>query len=170
VNSLTKCLFAKLRTDYRENYLHEEVQNDTILHILRMRIKSISATSGPPIGPVLGQYGIPISKFCSEFNERTQIYNGYVHVFVTLYHYADGNFSFDIFAPTSSIFLRRAAQLNRCCGTQLRMRGGLLTPYLFYEAVVYKFMHTEESEIISFYSRLRSGLGTLRSMGISFIF
>jgi hypothetical protein len=82
VYGCTSFLFSKLRPDFREQYVALDIENDTVIHIIRLRIKSMSATSGPPIGPVLGQYAIPISKFCSEFNERTKVYNENVEVFV----------------------------------------------------------------------------------------
>jgi len=88
-----------------------------IYQIVRLRIKSGSATSGPPIGPVLGQYAIPISKFCTEFNDRTvEFFKSGTVVFVTLYYYVDGSYSFDLRAPILSICLRTAARIDKGIG------------------------------------------------------
>jgi large subunit ribosomal protein L11 len=101
--------------DYREKYRQPIVLSkaSVIKQILRLRIKSVSATSGPPIGPVLGQYAIPISKFCTEFNERSAIFHDAVEVFVTLYNYEDGSYTFDVAIPISSICFRRAATIRK---------------------------------------------------------
>lgn len=157
---------AKLRPHYRDRYFELEIENDTILHIIRLRIKSMSATSGPPIGPVLGQYAIPISKFCSEFNERTTIFHEGVEVFVTLYHYADGTFSFDLYTPVTSICLRRAAGLLRGYGVQPTRLRGLITPYMLFEAVSYRISHSGGLTYLTGLSAITQGIGTARSMGL----
>lgn len=157
---------AKLRPDYRDRYFDLEIENDTILHIIRLRIRSMSATSGPPIGPVLGQYAIPISKFCSDFNERSTLFNDGVDVFVTLFHYADGTYSFDMFTAVTSICLKRAAGLSRGYGSQpLRLRG-IITPYLLFEAVSYKISHSGGLKYITGETAVSQGVGTALSMGL----
>jgi large subunit ribosomal protein L11 len=131
-----------------------------------MRIKSMSATSGPPIGPVLGQYAIPISKFCAEFNERTTMYNEGVDVFVTLYHFADGTYSFDLYAPVSGTCFKRAAGIERSIGRKKRIRNGLLTPYMFFEAVMYKCVHDGGLGERTLESLMSQHMGTIHSIGM----
>lgn len=165
----TSPILSKLRPDFREQYVALEIENETVIHIIRLRIKSMSATSGPPIGPVLGQYAIPISKFCSEFNERTKVYNEGVEVFVTLYHFADGNYMFDLSTPVSSMCFKRAAGIKRGFGKQMKMGGGFLTPYMFFEAVLYKALHDGGFGENAIHSTVSKGLGSLRSIGINII-
>ena len=165
----TLSLLSKLRPDFREQYVALEVENETIIHIIRLRIKSMSATSGPPIGPVLGQYAIPISKFCSEFNERTKVYNSDVDVFVTLYHFADGTYMFDLSTPVCSMCFKRAAGINRGFGKQMKIGGGFVTPYMFFEAVLYKVVHGGGFGEHGIQSTVSKGLGSLRSIGINLV-
>ena len=155
-----------MRPDIREQYVAAEIENTTVVHVLRMRIKSMSATSGPPIGPVLGQYAIPISRFCTEFNERSAVYNEGVELFVTLYHFADGTYSFDIYAPVSSTCFKRAACIERSMGTKQRIGNGVLTPYMFFEAVMYKCLHDGGLGERTLVSVLSQHMGTLNSIGM----
>lgn len=164
-----KLLLARLRPDIREQFVEDEINDNTVVHILRMRIKSMSATSGPPIGPVLGQYAIPISKFCTEFNDRSSIYNEGVDVFVTLYHYYDGTYSFDLYAPVSATCFKRAAGIHRSFGDKQTLWNGILTPYMFLEAVMYKCLHDGGLGERSMHSVLSQNLGTLRSIGMTII-
>ncbi len=111
---------VKLRMSHVTPYRTEEDTPGQIHQIVRLRIKSGSATSGPPIGPVLGQYAIPISKFCTEFNERTiEFFKEGVAVFVTLYYLVDGSYYFTIALPISSICFCRAARIRRSSGVPL---------------------------------------------------
>ena len=42
-----------------------------IIAKIKLLITAGKVTSAPPIGPILGQYGINIIKFCKEINEKT---------------------------------------------------------------------------------------------------
>ena len=39
--------------------------------LVKMNIPAGQATPAPPIGPALGQHGVPLMEFCKEFNART---------------------------------------------------------------------------------------------------
>lgn len=43
---------------------------------LKLTLEAGKATSNPPVGPLLGQYGININLFCKEYNNKTQKYIG----------------------------------------------------------------------------------------------
>lgn len=149
----------------------DSITKDKIKSILRMRIKSMSATSGPPIGPVLGQFGIPISKFCSEFNERSNVFNEGVYVFVTLYLFHDGHYSFDMSVTFSSLLFKRAANLDKGSGLPgipPHKCKGVITPYLLFEAILYKAQQNDDLfGPHSVKACCLRGVGTLRSLGIN---
>jgi large subunit ribosomal protein L11 len=108
---------VKLRMSHFTPYRTDEETPGQIQQIVRLRIKSGSATSGPPIGPVLGQYAIPISKFCTEFNERTlEFFKSGVEVFVTLHYLVDGSYCFTILLPITSICFSRAVRITQSTG------------------------------------------------------
>lgn len=43
---------------------------------LKLNLDAGKATANPPVGPILGQYGININSFCKEYNNKTQQYLG----------------------------------------------------------------------------------------------
>lgn len=43
---------------------------------LKLNLEAGKATPNPPVGPMLGQYGLNINSFCKEYNNRTQPYIG----------------------------------------------------------------------------------------------
>ncbi|MBP9758063.1 50S ribosomal protein L11 [Candidatus Dojkabacteria bacterium] len=45
--------------------------------IMKLQIEAGRATPAPPIGPALGQHGVPIQDFCSRFNDMTKDKMGY---------------------------------------------------------------------------------------------
>lgn len=126
-----------------------------IRSVLYLQVKSKNATSGPPIGPALGQCGIPAAPFCKEFNERTLIFKSDVVLFVTLYLFISGEYNFDIRLPSTSFFLMRAVNLKKGCSKpgfffsessilkcrRFFGRYRYITPYILYEIFLYKAIH-----------------------------
>src|SRR3990170_1429616 len=44
--------------------------------IIKLNIAAGEATAAPPVGPALGQHGLPIMDFVRSFNEKTQEQKG----------------------------------------------------------------------------------------------
>ena len=45
---------------------------------IKLQAKGGQATPAPPVGPALGQHGVNIGQFVSQFNERTKSLNGMI--------------------------------------------------------------------------------------------
>ena len=60
---------------------------------IKLQAPGGQATPAPPIGPALGQHGVNIGQFVSQFNERTREMNGMI-VPVEITVYADQTFTF----------------------------------------------------------------------------
>jgi large subunit ribosomal protein L11 len=92
------------KIQFEKEDLELEIQN-----IIYLKIKAQNATSGPPIGPIFGQCGIPAAPFCKEFNDRSSIFNTEVELYVNVYIYNDNSYDFDIELPSNSYFIKKAA-------------------------------------------------------------
>lgn len=66
------------------------------------------ATPAPPVGPALGQHGVNIGQFVSQFNERTKDMRG-ITVPVVITVYSDRSFEFIVKSPPASILLKQVA-------------------------------------------------------------
>ena len=89
---------------------------DIIESCIYLKIKAESASSGPPIGPTLGQYGIPAAQFCKDFNERTVIFKKHVELKVVIYLYRSGIYTFELDFPTATFFFKRLLRISLCTG------------------------------------------------------
>jgi large subunit ribosomal protein L11 len=66
------------------------------------------ATPAPPVGPALGQHGVNIGAFVSQFNDRTKDMRGImIPVVITVYN--DRSFEFIVKSPPAAILLKQAA-------------------------------------------------------------
>jgi large subunit ribosomal protein L11 len=66
------------------------------------------ATPAPPVGPALGQHGVNIGQFVSQFNDRSKDLRGLtLPVVITVY--SDRTFEFIIKSPPAAVLLKKAA-------------------------------------------------------------
>jgi large subunit ribosomal protein L11 len=85
----------------------ETVKNKAILVRLKLIIGAGGASMTPPLGPILGQYGINIMEFCNEFNNETkEIFEAGIALRVILWINVMKAFYFEIQMPKISIILK----------------------------------------------------------------
>ena len=86
-----------------------------ITKVIKLQVQAGKANPAPPVGPILGQAGINIAGFCSQFNAATQSQIGYV-VPVVITVYEDRTFTFVVKTPPASDLLRKAAGIEKGSG------------------------------------------------------
>ena len=83
-----------------------------VIASIRLQIPAGQATPSPPVGPALGQHGVPIMKFVKDFNERTKQKEGII-LPVVIDVYEDKSFDFIVKSPPVSFLIKRAANLAK---------------------------------------------------------
>lgn len=74
--------------------------------LMRVNVESGEASSSAPLGPLLGQFQIPLLEFCNSFNDKSsESYFEHVDVGIRL-HKFDSNFVYYIKYPSFSFFVR----------------------------------------------------------------
>lgn len=75
--------------------------------IIKLNIPAGEATPAPPVGPALGQHGLPIMEFVKAFNEKTAEQKGtIIPAVITVYE--DRTFSFIIKKPPVAEMIKKA--------------------------------------------------------------
>src|SRR5947209_13939096 len=75
---------------------------------VRLQVTGGQATPAPPVGPALGQHGVNIGAFVSQFNDRTKDLRG-ITVPGVLTVYSDRSFEFIVKSPPAAVLLKQAA-------------------------------------------------------------
>ena len=74
---------------------------------IKLNIPAGAATAAPPVGPALGQHGLPIMEFVKAFNEKTQDKTGNIlPVVITVFE--DRTFSFITKEPPVAEMIKKA--------------------------------------------------------------
>ena len=75
---------------------------------IKLQCPGGQATPAPPVGPALGQHGVNIGQFVSQFNDRTKDKRGMtIPVVITVF--TDRTFNFEIKSPPAAVLLKQAA-------------------------------------------------------------
>ena len=120
------------------------------------------ATPAPPIGPALGQHGVNIGQFVSQFNERTKDLNGII-VPVVITMYRDKSFSFEVKSPPAAVLLRQAAEIAKGSGIPNKEKVGKVTRKQVRKIAERKFKDLNAYDLDQAEKIIA---GTARSMGV----
>ncbi|MBM7452885.1 large subunit ribosomal protein L11 [Acholeplasma morum] len=82
-----------------------------VVKVVKLQIAAGKANPAPPVGPALGQAGVNIPQFCTQFNEQTRDKAGYV-VPVVISVYDDRSFTFVLKTPPASDLIKKAANIQ----------------------------------------------------------
>ncbi len=83
---------------------------------LRLRVAAQSAAAGPPLGPILGQHGIPINDFCKKFNEVSNQYPKGMPLKSVVQIYTNREFKITIKGVPTADLIKKACGLSKFAG------------------------------------------------------
>jgi hypothetical protein len=133
--------------------------------LLRLKILASQASSKEPVGPALGQLGIPIMDFCTKFNGLTQKYFNDTPLNVVVYSYGSQKYDFIIKFPDFSFFIKRCfigyIKCKKPGYLTLPMdKLFYLTPFILYEVLLYYSSNLHNNLIVYFkdYKKLSHSL------------
>jgi len=129
---------------------------------IKLHCSGGQANPAPPVGPALGQHGIPIMDFCKQFNERTKDKQGLI-IPVVISLYEDRTFSFITKSPPASALLKKAAGLAKASGNPKAEKVGKVTMEQVKEIANQKM---EDLNAVNMEGAIKIIKGSARSMGI----
>ena len=133
--------------------------------IIKLQINAAKATASPPVGPALGQHGVNIKAFITEFNARTQAMEGYkIPVVITVY--ADRSFTFITKTPPTPLLIMKAIGLNGGSGVPNKNKVGQITRAQVTEIAKTKMPDLNVNSLEAAESQVA---GTCRSMGVTVV-
>ncbi len=129
---------------------------------IKLAIPAGSATAAPPVGPALGQHGLPIMDFVKQFNERTSDKKGStLPVVITVYE--DRTFDFITKEPPMSELIRKAIGVEKGSQKPGKESAGTINKQQMEEVAKLKMPDLNTKDLDQ---AVKIVAGTARSMGI----
>lgn len=129
---------------------------------IKLNIPAGAATAAPPVGPALGQHGLPIMDFVKAFNEKTKEKSGNIlPVVITVYE--DRTFSFITKEPPVAEMIKKALNIQKGAGKVGKEIAGTLSQDQVRKIAEAKLpdLNTKNVE-----AAMKIVEGTARSMGV----
>lgn len=133
------------------------------ISIIKLQIEAGKANPSPPVGPALGQRGVPIAEFCKSFNERTKDHEPGLLLPVVISVAKDRSYTFVIKSPPASVLILRALGLKSGSSTPNTDKIGEITKEQLVEIAKIKM---EDLNAKTLSAAVKIIAGTARSMGV----
>ena len=134
--------------------------------LVKLQIEAGKANPAPPIGPALGQHGLPIAQFCQEFNARAAQEEKGLKLPVVIAVFGDRSFKFIIKKPPASVLIRKALGLEKGSGNPKDDKVGALTQEQLRAIAETKM---DDLNAVNLDAAERIIAGTARSMGVDVV-
>jgi len=130
--------------------------------LIKLNLPAGEATPAPPVGPALGQHGVPIMDFIKEYNARTAKLKGQI-IPAVITVYEDRSFTFITKLPPVSAMIKKKIGLAKGSGKPNTEKVGKLTKQQIEEIAKEKLPDMNSNTVEA---AMKVVAGTARSMGI----
>jgi len=130
--------------------------------IIKLNLPAGEATPAPPVGPALGQHGLPIMDFIKIYNAQTEEKKGQI-IPVVISVYEDNTFSFVTKLPPVTEMIKKELKLAKGSGETGKKQVGVLKKAQIEKIAQEKMadLNTEDLEAAK-----RTVAGTAQSLGV----
>ena len=129
---------------------------------VKLQIPGGAATPAPPVGPALGQHGLPIGEFVKKFNDATQDRRGEI-VPILINVYDDRTFTFVTKTAPASDMIKKAAGIAKGSSKPLTDKVGTITKAQLKEIAEKKMPDLNTNNVDA---AMKIIAGTCRQMGV----
>ena len=129
---------------------------------IKLQIPAGKATPAPPVGPALGQHGVNIVEFTTQFNARTAD-QGDLIIPVVITVYNDRSFSFITKTPPAAVLIKKACKIQSGSGVPNKTKVATITKAQVKEIAELKMPDLNAASLETAESMIA---GTCRSMGV----
>ncbi|MCU0104318.1 50S ribosomal protein L11 [Acholeplasma vituli] len=134
-----------------------------VVKVVKLQIAAGKANPAPPVGPALGQAGVNIPQFCTQFNEATKDKVGYV-IPVVISVFDDRSFTFVTKTPPASDLIKKAANIQSGSKNALKQKVGSIKRDKLKELAALKMPDLNAYTVEAAMKILE---GTARQMGVT---
>jgi len=131
--------------------------------IIKLNLPAGEATPAPPVGPALGQHGLPIMEFVKAYNEKTAKMKGQI-IPAVITVYIDRTFSFITKLPPVAAMIKKTLSLDKGGGKAGRESAGKLSKEQVEAIAKDKLADLNTDDVRQ---AVKIVTGTARSMGVT---
>lgn len=130
--------------------------------IIKLNLKAGEATAAPPVGPALGQHGVPIMEFIKAYNERTAKLKGQI-IPAVITVFEDRTFTFVTKLPPVAAMIKKTLGIAKGSGKAGKESAGTLTKAQVTQIATDKL---PDLNCTTVEAAMKVVEGTARSMGV----
>ncbi|MBU1445824.1 50S ribosomal protein L11 [Patescibacteria group bacterium] len=134
-----------------------------VMTIIKLQIPAGKANPAPPVGPALGQHGLNIQDFCSQFNNKTGK-EGDTIIPVEITVYEDRTFTFITKTPPAAVLIKQAINLKKGSAVPNKDKVGTIKKAQLKEIAQAKMEDLNANDVEA---AMKIIAGTARSMGVT---
>ena len=131
--------------------------------VVKLQLPAGKATAAPPVGSMLGPYGINLPSFVKDFNDRTAAQAGFIiPVVITIFE--DRSCTVVLKTPPAAVLIKKALNIESASAKPNKEKVGKLTQEQVRKIAEQKMTDLNAASVEAAMSMIK---GTARSMGVT---